>query len=310
MIKLNRTSLYTWIRAQIDANFPSLNIQNISGQQYRKLFIDVLKPMLDLNLDVLKEVESFFVFDNQTTERGLQDTGNVIETLTKNLNKCLEFDSYQILSSQNFEKSFHKCVHKIKQFRENNSGKNNEYYAFSSSIVCLKEVCNPIVSQYFSFTSTTQDTNSSNNGSDRIIIGGIEIFLNLYNQVFLSYAFDDRLYALCLFLYMLSENILLYVDWLFSPLLPNGSCIERNLSNEISKSCQFLFLRSVNSELKIRGSSHIRTWCSWEIGAYSHRHNFEERFYIAMYGVEKVPTRHMLLDGFKPLTDIRRGRLE
>ena len=67
--------------------------------------------------------------------------------------------------------------------------------------------------------------------------------------MFLSYAYEDRLYIWCLHMYMKVHDILLYVDRLFCPGLDCGKEIKENLSAELESSQQFLFLRTVNSEL-------------------------------------------------------------
>lgn len=86
-------------------------------------------------------------------------------------------------------------------------------------------------------------------------------------QVFLSYAHDDYFYTLALVVFFYDkENIMLFVDWMKNPAHANGIVIKKFLSKELSNSDDFLFLRSLHSELRIRGNQNVRQWCAWEVG--------------------------------------------
>ena len=128
-------------------------------------------------------------------------------------------------------------------------------------------------------------------------------------QVFLSYAYVDKLYTICLFLLMLHNGILLYVDWIFCDELNDGRDIKKNLSKELNKSEQLLFFRTVNSELHIKGNLDIRGWCAWELGSFYHmdENNNEEKYYLELYDNKKAFNRQ--LDGIKKLKGIVGGRL-
>ena len=65
--------------------------------------------------------------------------------------------------------------------------------------------------------------------------------------------------------------------------IPLHSVTKKQLDNELGRSNQFLFLRTINSELDYYGNSHIRQWCSWEIGNY-YTKNPSRKFYINFYG--------------------------
>lgn len=131
-----------------------------------------------------------------------------------------------------------------------------------------------------------------------------------WKQVFLSYAFDDFLYTIALFVYFYRNNIILYIDWMHNDLLSDGITLKQKLNSALASSEQLLFLRTINSELNISGSQYIRPWCSWETGNFFSRgtqNSNLEKYFINLYG--KLPTDNMQLHGFYLLTDIDKGRL-
>lgn len=90
--------------------------------------------------------------------------------------------------------------------------------------------------------------------------------------VFLSYAFDDRLYTLLLFVLAKNHNVFLFVDWMINEKEElDGSKLKKNLLLALNDSDELLFLRTLNSEFDIRGSAQVRQWCSWELGVFHHR---------------------------------------
>ena len=140
-------------------------------------------------------------------------------------------------------------------------------------------------------------------------------------QVFLSYAYKDKLYSWGLYHYMRKQSVLLYVDWMHSDALENGVEIKTNLQKALSDSEQFLFLRTSNSELGKKDTKQIRSWCSWEFGNFYGPvsnglvERAEEKYYIQVYSnlkkkenrkKEAMPT---IIDGLKRLYDVKQGRL-
>ena len=110
------------------------------------------------------------------------------------------------------------------------------------------------------------------------------------NRVFLSHAFVDKLYTLGLFLYFYDQNVYLYVDWMHQPKNSKTKKLKDNLIQEIKKSDQLLFLRTLNSELALQGGKRqIREWCAWEIGTFDYKTNGldESRFYIDRFRQNK-----------------------
>lgn len=136
---------------------------------------------------------------------------------------------------------------------------------------------------------------------------------NKRNQVFLSHTFVDRLYTLGLFLYFYEQNIYLYVDWMHQPKNSKTKKLKGNLIQEVNKSVQLLFLRTLNSELALQGGKRqIREWCAWEIGTFDYKTNGldESRFYIDRFRRNKQSkSRSQLIQDFQPLLGIKNGSL-
>lgn len=127
-----------------------------------------------------------------------------------------------------------------------------------------------------------------------------------FTRVFLSYAYTDKLYTGALYCYFLDHGIELYIDWMHNPYLKDGKVLKEKLRKNLAQSEQFLFLRSVNSELHLGGSYYVRPWCAWELGNY-YEHIKDEKYYISLYGTP--PMNNMQLDGLKMLKTINSGRL-
>lgn len=125
---------------------------------------------------------------------------------------------------------------------------------------------------------------------------------------FLSYAFKDDTYALFLFFYFYNHGGFLYVDSLFSPILPNGAAIKLSLTHWITVSSNILFLRSLNSEkADLDGELNIRSWCSWEIG-HSYANPKTKGYYrLDIAGVSSMITP--IIDDFEVFNDVEDGRI-
>lgn len=136
---------------------------------------------------------------------------------------------------------------------------------------------------------------------------------NKRNQVFLSYAFVDRLFTLGLFLYFYEQNVYLYIDWMHHPKNPKTKKLKNNLMREIQNSKQLLFLRTLNSELALQGGKRqIREWCAWEIGTFDFKTNGldRSRFYIDRFRQNRQSkSRSQLIQDFQPLLGIKNGSL-
>ena len=121
-------------------------------------------------------------------------------------------------------------------------------------------------------------------------------------QTFLSYAYVDKGISLALFIYFLIHGGFLYVNWMWSGSGPS-KITKSELNEELSNSQQFLFLRTLNSELDYYGSSHIRQWCSWEIGNY-YTKNKDRKYYLNFYG---KTTKNDMLSTFNIFFYVKNG---
>lgn len=100
-----------------------------------------------------------------------------------------------------------------------------------------------------------------------------------YEFTFLSYAFTDWFLTILLFIHAKKNGIILYIDWMYQAEMVNVAYLRNKLSYFISQSNNLLFLKTMNSELKIpvneknkKISKMLRQWCSWEMGVF-HKNN-------------------------------------
>lgn len=125
-------------------------------------------------------------------------------------------------------------------------------------------------------------------------------------QTFLSYAYYDRGLTQALFYYFWHRAGFLYVNWMWEGVNNHGSVTKEKLEDVLKDSNQFLFLRTTNSELRIRGNNSIRQWCAWEIGNFYTKHK-EEKYYTSFY--DKTEPRNDILDTFRPMKEVVRGEI-
>ena len=123
-------------------------------------------------------------------------------------------------------------------------------------------------------------------------------------KTFLSYAYFDKGVTLGLYIYFQINGVMLYVNWMWSGLNTDSWITKDQLDKELETSIQFLFLRSINSELEYYGSSHIRQWCSWEIGNYYTKRK-NSKYYLSFYG--KGTRKNELLSTFSVCRYVKNG---
>lgn len=121
-------------------------------------------------------------------------------------------------------------------------------------------------------------------------------------QTFLSYAYYDKGISIGLYIYFKLNGGFLYVNWMWRGKNP-AIITKQKLDLKLRKSNQFLFLRTLNSELDYHGNSHIRQWCSWEIGNYYTKNN-KQKFYLNFYG---ITNKNDLLSTFSVFGYVRNG---
>lgn len=131
---------------------------------------------------------------------------------------------------------------------------------------------------------------------------------NKMKQTFLSYAYYDKGLSQALFYYFWNRHGFLYVNWMWEGASKHSSVTKVKLEDALKDSDQLLFLRTTNSELRIRGNNNsIRQWCAWEIGNFYTKHK-SEKYYTSFY--DKEEPRNDLLDTFQPMKEVIMGEIQ
>ena len=134
-----------------------------------------------------------------------------------------------------------------------------------------------------------------------------EIIRTARKQTFLSCAYYDKGLTQALFYYFWLRNGFLYVNWMWDGVNNHSSATKKKLEDALNASDQFLFLRTPNSELRIRGNNNsIRQRCAWEIGNFYTKHK-EEKYYTSFY--DKKEPRNDILDTFRPMKEVVLGEI-
>ena len=283
MDSIDRVSLYQSVQSIVDENEDYL--YDFISEPFEGSFWIDLSKLLKLNIAILAGIEDKFLINSHNIKTDDFDFNKIY---VENLNRFkLEND---LIKEKNLSK--------LESFTETIGKSKDKYYAFNSLIKLLSDINNSIINQ--------PQTNGEYIHNSRL---STDHFAG--NKVFLSHAFDDKLYTLSLFIFMLKKGIFLYVDWIFSPNFKNGVDIKNNLSKHLSKSKQLLFLRTVNSEFSIRGNGNIRGWCSWELGTFYTLNKMQSnnKYYIELYKGKNNQQKNKQLDGIKPLKAINNGKL-
>ena len=139
-----------------------------------------------------------------------------------------------------------------------------------------------------------------------IVLAEEENIRTTRKQTFLSYAYYDKGLTQALFFYFWIRSGFLYVNWMWDGVHSHSSITKRKLEKALNDSDQFLFLRTANSELGIRGNK-VRQWCAWEIGNFYNKHK-EEKYYTSFY--DKNEPRNDILDTFRPMKEVIMGKIK
>lgn len=137
-------------------------------------------------------------------------------------------------------------------------------------------------------------------------ISDVGIIRSATKRTFLSYAYCDKGLTQALFYYFWRRSGFLYVNWMWDGVNNHSSITKEKLEDVLENSNQFLFLRTTNSELRIRGSNSIRQWCAWEIGNF-YTKNKDEKYYTSFY--DKTEPRNDILDTFRPMKEVVSGEI-
>lgn len=127
-------------------------------------------------------------------------------------------------------------------------------------------------------------------------------------QTFLSYAYYDKGLTLALYYLFEMRGGFLYVNWMWKGTNKNSKVTKQELESALRDSGQFLFLRTTNSELHVRGNNSIRQWCAWEIGFYYNTKNQKEKFYTSFYDKRRIG-KNDLLDSFNVMGNVVNGKV-
>ena len=263
-------------------------IKDIVGE----MFLDDYKYLLKINIGILMDIESNYLVQSDYEQ----------EIFTKEKLLTVYMDNVNLLERDLRENHFKKLNLDYRKIQESK----DEVYAFNALLKILNDINNRVIngSEFNLYKYYAENKFRFNNNEEN----GLKTPIN---RVFLSHAFDDHLYTFSLFLFMLKNQVFLYVDWLFCIPLNNGIEIKKNLENELALASQLLFLRTVNSEFSIKGSGNIRGWCSWELGSfYTKSKTKNSKFYIELYSRKDTKLNNKQLDGISPLREINMGILK
>ena len=263
-------------------------IKDIVGE----MFLDDYKYLLKINIGILMDIESNYLVQSDYEQ----------EIFTKEKLLTVYMDNVNLLERDLRENHFKKLNLDYRKIQESK----DEVYAFNALLKILNDINNRVIngSEFNLYKYYAENKFRFNNNEEN----GLKTPIN---RVFLSHAFDDHLYTFSLFLFMLKNQVFLYVDWLFCKPLNNGIEIKKNLENELALASQLLFLRTVNSEFSIKGSGNIRGWCSWELGSfYTKSKTKNSKFYIELYSRKDTKLNKKQLDGISPLREINMGILK
>lgn len=139
-------------------------------------------------------------------------------------------------------------------------------------------------------------------------LSDVESIRTARKQTFLSYAYYDKGLTQALFYYFWLRSGFLYVNWMWAGVNGDSIITKKELEDALGGSDQLLFLRTTNSELRIRGNNNsIRQWCAWEIGNFYTKHK-NEKYYTSFY--DKTEPRNDILDTFRPMKEVIHGNIQ
>jgi hypothetical protein len=265
---------YTTVYRNLKKHF-----QNIRYKNDISIIIKIIH-VIEASLILLENVESYIHRFSQNNE-----TLNLDDIVFHNIDNFKEYiDSKENIKYEN--KKLNEIIGENRKIKKNDS-----LYIFNRMIDFITKFVSANIdfnNDLFQFDYTDQNDQS--------------------NQVFLSYAYVDKIYTYGLFKIFKDNGIYLYVDWMHNGLTKNIDMLKRKLNDAMKNSSQFLFLRTLNSEFGILGSGQIRQWCSWEIGNYYTKIK-TEKFYTNIYKENQGSKPSSLLDTFQPLKYLHNGKM-
>lgn len=249
-----------------------------------------LLTVLNINLVFLSNLESLFISDSQ---KNLNSTRGLLDIMQENfLRTREEVNISSALTGKNIY-DLNRTVDKLEQLLEYEGKSAN---VFNKILKLLINWSDSVINDYISdlkvqFKNLVQEIPEKN-----------------MNKVFLSYAYEDHLYTLSLFLFFYSKGIYLYIDWMHNDLIDSGVSLKDNLFREMNTCKQLLFLQSINMELNLSGNLGIKPWCAWEIGNFYRKELGKEKYYISIYDKNKK-NKNIILEGIEKLSSLNNGVL-
>lgn len=276
------------------------------------LFDEIFIEMIDLTLDKLRGLDEIIVDELEGSVRFSQM--EILDLLSGNLRNFRDQINDRKYEININEKSIKDFVELVSKFKENIKftvdGKELRdqkklrriIFRFVTIIsdwineafdIYVKEDFKLLIEEKMFFCSKKYSVTKSSLSSTQIV--------TKFPQVFLSHAYEDRVYASGLIVKFLEYKVFLFADWLFYGEAKNGIKLKEILNMQLANSQQFLFLRTLRSELGI-GGGQIKQWCSWEMGNFNAKRNGDEKFHTSMYGYRL--TDNLMYDNFTELRTI------
>ena len=248
------------------------------------------RSAIEVNIDVLRDIEPLFLSQDENPERKEVKDPVFFYVFRENVESIRV--RWQESNINGFSKLYYRLIELGRVYSQRDEGNDaNSRNLFNQILRALGEFNH----NYFP------------NGT---IPGPIdEVERGDKPQVFLSHAYDDRLFAAVLFKYFYNNGIYLYVDWMHNGPQKDGIKLKSILERELENSVQLLFLRTINSELNIQGKQMLRSWCAWELGNF-YRKDKDQKFLLNLYSVERYGnSSNLQLHGLKLFTGINQGVL-
>ena len=242
--------------------------------------------VLKVNVEILSGIEELFLSQDEFPEQKEIKDPIILNTLRNNMSKIRE--------SLETDKEANRLLSKLDKFVNDYANKREDEAQNSRNL--FNKIINEL-GVYNSKPLKDGEMPTPNREKEGKV------------QVFLSHAYDDKLYAWALFEYFYSRGIYLYVDWMHHKKMVDGIKLKMDLQKELDGSKQLLFLRTINSELDIQGKQMLRSWCAWELGNF-YRNKRGEKYIINLYSVESYKNDYNIqLHGLKLYTGISSGLL-
>ena len=240
---------------------------------------------LNFNIALLSDIEDLFLTEDSNNQ-GREMTISVYE-LTERIRNNID----GIRNRNNFviNPNGYRTIKNVEKYLDNLSKHNNSVYNIFNKLLNELGIFNEKEVSRFFFTDKL-------NRAEK------------YKQIFLSHAYNDRLYTAALFEYFYQERLYLYIDWMHHDKYEDGRKLKKDLQNELRKSSQLFFIRTSNSELDIQGKHMIRSWCSWEMGSFYSMSGKDEKYLLNLYSVDNY--NNILLHGLKLFSGIVSNKMD